>query len=35
VQKERIQQILLKLREMKIYTVVGGPYASVKESFFE
>src|ERR1700754_4635299 len=35
VQKERIHQILLKLREMKIFTVVGGPYASVKESFFE
>jgi radical SAM superfamily enzyme YgiQ (UPF0313 family) len=35
VQKERIHQILLKLRELKVFTVVGGPYASVKESFFE
>src|SRR6185436_468075 len=35
VQKERIHQILLQLREMKIFTVVGGPYVSVKESFFE
>src|SRR6185369_6679799 len=35
VQKERIHQILVRLREMGIYTVVGGPYASVKESFFE
>ena len=35
VQKERIRQILLKLREMKIFTVVGGPYVSVNETFFE
>ncbi len=35
VQKERIHQILVKLREMKIFTVVGGPFVSVKESFFE
>ncbi len=35
VQKERIHQILVKLREMGIFTVVGGPYASVKESFFD
>jgi radical SAM superfamily enzyme YgiQ (UPF0313 family) len=35
VQRERIHQILVRLREMGIYTVVGGPYASVKESFFE
>jgi radical SAM superfamily enzyme YgiQ (UPF0313 family) len=35
VQKERIHQILLRLRELKIFTVVGGPYVSVKESFFE
>ncbi len=35
VQKERIHQILRQLRELKIFTVVGGPYVSVKESFFE
>ena len=35
VQKERIHEILLKLKTMNIYTVVGGPYASVMESFFE
>ena len=35
VQKERIHQILLKLREMKIFTVVGGPFVSVKETFFD
>ena len=35
VQKERIHQILLKLREMGLFTVVGGPYVSVNETFFE
>src|SRR5262245_27147604 len=35
VQKERIHQILVRLREMQIFTVVGGPYASVKEAFFD
>ena len=35
VQKVRIHQILSKLRELKIFTVVGGPYVSVKESFFD
>src|SRR4249919_3913492 len=35
VQKERIHQILSQLRELKIFTVVGGPYVSVKESFCE
>jgi radical SAM superfamily enzyme YgiQ (UPF0313 family) len=35
VQKERMRQILVKLREAKIFTVVGGPLMSVQEEFFE
>jgi radical SAM superfamily enzyme YgiQ (UPF0313 family) len=35
VQKERMRQILKKLREMKVFTVVGGAYASVDESYFD
>ena len=35
VQKERIHEILLRLREMKIFTVVGGPLVSVNEAFFD
>jgi radical SAM superfamily enzyme YgiQ (UPF0313 family) len=35
VQKERMRQILLRLRELKIFTVVGGPLVSVQEEFFE
>ena len=35
VQKERMRQILEKLREMKIFTAVGGAYASVNESYFD
>jgi radical SAM superfamily enzyme YgiQ (UPF0313 family) len=35
VQKNRTRQILVKLREMKIFTVVGGPFVSVQEDFFE
>jgi radical SAM superfamily enzyme YgiQ (UPF0313 family) len=35
VQKKRMRQILLKLRELKIFTVVGGPFVSVQEEFFE
>ncbi len=31
VQKERILQVLAKLREMKIFTVIGGPLVSVDE----
>lgn len=34
VQKERMRQILEKLREMKLFTVVGGAYASVDEGYF-
>ena len=35
VQKERMRQILLRLREAGIFTVVGGPLMSVREEFFE
>jgi radical SAM superfamily enzyme YgiQ (UPF0313 family) len=35
VQKTRTRQILLRLRELKIFTVVGGPFVSVQEEFFE
>ena len=34
VQKERMRQILVRLRELKIFTVVGGPFVSVDEDFF-
>jgi len=29
-QKDRMKSILLQLREMKMFTVVGGAYATVK-----
>ena len=35
VQKERMRQILVRLREAKIFTAVGGPLMSVQEEFFE
>jgi radical SAM superfamily enzyme YgiQ (UPF0313 family) len=35
VQKARMRQILGYLRELKIFTVVGGAYASVDEPFFD
>jgi radical SAM superfamily enzyme YgiQ (UPF0313 family) len=35
VQKVRIREILLRLREMGAFTVVGGPYVSVEEKFFD
>jgi radical SAM superfamily enzyme YgiQ (UPF0313 family) len=35
VQKNRMREILVRLREMKIFTVVGGPFVSVDEAFFE
>ena len=35
VQKERIHEILLQLRELKTFTVVGGPLVSVNEAFFD
>ena len=35
VQKKRMVEILTRLREMKIFTVVGGAYASVDEPFFD
>ncbi|MFO7904286.1 MAG: DUF4070 domain-containing protein [Pirellulaceae bacterium] len=35
VQKGRVHEILLKTREMGLFTVVGGPFVSVQEEFFE
>jgi radical SAM superfamily enzyme YgiQ (UPF0313 family) len=35
VQKERIREILTRLRDMELFTVVGGPFVSVQEEFFE
>jgi radical SAM superfamily enzyme YgiQ (UPF0313 family) len=35
VQKQRMRQILEKLRPMNVLTVVGGAYASVDEGFFD
>jgi radical SAM superfamily enzyme YgiQ (UPF0313 family) len=35
VQKRRIREILQKLRELKVFTVAGGPFVSVQEEFFE
>lgn len=35
VQTKRMKEILLKLKEMKVFTVVGGAYASVDEAFFD
>ena len=34
VQKERMREILLRLRELDVTVAVGGPYAAVDESFF-
>jgi len=35
VQKKRIREILLRLRELGRFTVVGGPFVSVQEEFFD
>jgi radical SAM superfamily enzyme YgiQ (UPF0313 family) len=35
VQKVRMRQILVRLRELKVFTVVGGPFVSVQEDFFD
>jgi radical SAM superfamily enzyme YgiQ (UPF0313 family) len=35
VQSKRTREILLRLRELKIFTAVGGPFVSVQEKFFE
>src|SRR5215471_16690027 len=35
VQKVRTREILLRLRDLGVFTVVGGPYVSVDEQFFE
>jgi radical SAM superfamily enzyme YgiQ (UPF0313 family) len=34
VQKQRLREILLRLRELNVFTVVGGPLVSVQEQFF-
>lgn len=35
VQRNRTREILLKLREMGVFTAVGGPFISVDEAFFD
>jgi len=35
VQKKRMTEILARLRELKVFTVVGGPYVSVDEDYFD
>jgi radical SAM superfamily enzyme YgiQ (UPF0313 family) len=35
VQKGRIREILMELRALGLFTVVGGPYVSVEEKFFD
>jgi radical SAM superfamily enzyme YgiQ (UPF0313 family) len=35
VQKERMRDILLRLRELAVFTAVGGAYASVNEPYFD
>jgi radical SAM superfamily enzyme YgiQ (UPF0313 family) len=35
VQKKRMREILQRLRELKIFSVVGGAYASVDEAYFD
>lgn len=35
VQKDRMREILIRLRDLGSFTVVGGPFVSVKEDFFD
>jgi radical SAM superfamily enzyme YgiQ (UPF0313 family) len=35
VQRDRMREILQNLRKQKVFTVVGGAYASVDEAFFD
>lgn len=35
VQKVRTREILVKLRELQVFTAVGGPFVSVQEEYFE
>ena len=35
VQSKRTREILLRLRELKVFTAVGGPFVTVQEKFFE
>ena len=34
VQKNRIREILIRLRELKVFSVAGGPFVTVDEGFF-
>ena len=35
VQKNRMREILIRLRELNVFSVVGGPFVSVQETFFD
>jgi radical SAM superfamily enzyme YgiQ (UPF0313 family) len=35
VQRERLREILIRLQQLRIFTVVGGPLVSVQEEFFD
>ena len=35
VQRDRLREILIRLRQLRIFTVVGGPLVSVQEEFFD
>lgn len=35
VQKKRAREILLRLKEMGVYAIVGGPYATVDRDYYE
>jgi radical SAM superfamily enzyme YgiQ (UPF0313 family) len=35
VQSRRTREILVRLQELNLFTVVGGPFVSVQEAFFE
>src|SRR5262249_48560982 len=35
VQRKRMREILTELRKRKCYTVVGGPWVSVSENYFD
>ena len=35
VQRHRMREILAELKRRRVFTVVGGPWVTVKEDFFE
>src|SRR5258708_35618778 len=35
VQKKRMREILVRLRELRVFVAVGGAYASVDEAYFD